>query len=146
MFITGFKVQPVYLFRPDWKYDEDAQKYTYLRNIQYTVTLLSTADDSLTYTAAQLLAHAYARIPDQVAMQKWTAPVLTGQSDTLYSRGSTREGSDYIDLPSSLYAWRVVRASTLQTDPVAGDYKTIYVVSGRWDKYQGMCYNIYRRA
>jgi len=146
MFIIGFRVQPVYLFRPDWKYDEDDQKYVYLRNVQYTVFLQSTGKDNLNYTASQLLSHAYVRIPDQDAMQIWYEPSLTDQPDTLYSRGTTREGSDFIDLPSSLYDWRVVTPTNLQTDPVANDYSTIYVVSGRWNKYQGMCYNISRRV
>jgi len=146
MFIIEFKVQPVYLFRPDWKYDEDAQKYVYLRNVQYTAVLESTVVDSLTRTAAQLLGHAYIRLPDQERMQKWHDPSLTDQPDTLYSRGSTREGSDFIDLPSELYDWRVVKATNLQTDPVAHAYRTVYVVSGRWNKYQGVCCNISRRV
>lgn len=145
MIVTQLEVVPVYVLRPDWYYEESQHKYVMLRNIQFNVTMKCSGEHDLDETAANLITHAKIRLPDDDTLVSWTAPSLDSMSTTVYSRGATREGSDYITLPSAVYDWRVAMAKQVQEEPDSGVVDTWYRVTGRWKYYQGLFYGLTRR-
>lgn len=146
MILLKFKIEPVYIFRPDWRYEYDEHKYVLLRNIVYTIIAKCAGSEDLDESAEDILDHLYIRLPDSDTMQQFEPPDLTGMGVTLYNDPPYKEGSDYITLDSSFYDWRVVNATNTIVDLESNVTETYYIISGRWKYYQGVCHNIQRRV
>lgn len=148
MFILSMDVNPLYVMVPDWKASVADRKHNMLLNVQYTITALRTETADLDdLTATQVLADLYIKQSDSEYTRKFTPPDLAvARTGPKYRAGPYRAGSDYIELPTGIHDWRLVKVARLNERPETGDVRTLYVVSGRWDHYQGMFHNLQRRA
>jgi hypothetical protein len=134
---------------PQWRWRRDAHyssrtRWVLQRSVKFVLTAFAAGEQDLDENVNTLLSNVRIRQPASEFMNGWNIPSLTDQPQTLYTRVAPISGSDYENLPESVYAWKVIDANLYYNDKDSA-YGTIYVIQGQWDKYQGVAYGVVRR-
>ena len=138
-----FDVNLLYRWRRDAQYSSRT-KWILQRSCAFVLTAMAAGEQDLGITAASILHSVRIRQPHSLYMNYLRFPNLTNQPKTVYTRNKIVEGSDYEMLDPEVYDWKVVEAYT-SLDDRDQVWRTIYVVQGQWDKYQGVAYGVTRR-
>lgn len=143
MVLVKQRVRPVYRYVPDRHY-ASGDKYVLQRNVQFIFLTAISGERARDRDPVQVLNDM--RVVQTINQNtlSFRVPSLTSQPNTTYSRSSYIAGSDYEQLSASEYDWKLARSWYEQTEEFNDVTFTFYLISGRWDKYQGISYNIQR--
>ena len=141
--IHKFKWENQYRYRHDEHYSAK-DRWVLQRCVKYTITAFAVDEQTLTTPASVLLSNIRVRQPASDYLNYWRAPSLIAAPDTLYTRAGDIYGSDYEDLDSVVYEWRVTDAYHLKSD-IDQITHTVFEITGQWDKYQGVVHSVLRR-
>ena len=132
-----------------WRWRRDAQynsrdRWVLQRCCMFVLTAIAAEEQPLDTPVSSIIGSVYIRQPHDPYMNYWRFPRLTVQPVTLYTRAKKIEGSDYEMLDPEVYDWKVADSfnSLNESDQV---WRTVFVVQGQWDKYQGVDYGVVRR-
>ena len=139
----SIKVIPMYRWRRDAHWSSRT-RYVWQRTVKFVVTAVATGERNLAENITTLLNGIRIRQPLSDFMNGLNIFDLTGQPNTVYSRTGNVEGSDYESVPSSIYDWKIADAyhEFNEQDKVT---RTVYVLVGQWDKWQGVTHSVVRR-
>lgn len=132
-----------------WRWRRDAQydgrdRWVLQRCCMFVLTTIAAGEEDVATSVSTLLSHIYVRQPHTTYMNTWQPPNLVNQPTTIYSRATKIEGSDYENLDPEVYDWKVTDAfnSLNESDQV---WRTVFIIQGQWDKFQGVAYGVVRR-
>jgi hypothetical protein len=143
MVLVRQTVRNVYRYVLDRQYSS-GDKYVLQRNPAFIFLTLKSGEQPRDRDPLRVLQDTRIVVPRSDQTLPLRVPDLTSAPNTIYTRESLVEGSDYEILSSTEYDWRLARA-WYQRDAEFNDVQfTWYLVMGRWNKYQGVSYNISR--